>query len=222
MEIYEEFKLSRITKDYVLQKLENNGVCLGPLDQILDDLLCFYKNNPEKLLRKYHILQDEDNITPGVETLTDLDIYYSGTDGIPIVKETLTTKEVFQDIKTKTSKYYTYKNNKLCEIDINDLQSNKNYNALYRFSEPKTKKFWDISNLEKYDIVALYIKSNYEPYTMLDNAIVSLCTDTYILGLYPVDIIKLNVSDENYIKLLNMAKNDKTFWIKHEELLKHD
>lgn len=216
MEIYEEFKLSRITKDYVLQKLENNGVCLGPFDQILDDLLCFYENNAEKLLRRYHILKDEDTIIYGAE---EFDVYYSETDGIPIVKETMTKAD---DIKTETYKYYTYKNNMLCEIDIKDLQSNKNYNALYRDANSNEKKLFDISNLSKLDIVALYIKSNYEPYTMLDNAIVSLCTDTYILRLYPVDIIKLNVSDENYIKLLNMAKNDKTFWIKYEELLKHD
>lgn len=218
MEILSKNKIERITKDYVLQKLENNGVCLGPLDQILDDLLCFYKNNPEKLLRKYHILQDEDNITSGIETLTDLDIYYSETVGIPIVKETLTKTEVFGDVKTETYKYYTYKNNMLCEIDINDLQINKNYNALYRFSEPKTKKFFDISNLEKYDIVALYIKSNYEPYTMLDNAIVSLCTDTYIIQLFPAEIIKLDKSKKDYCDLLNQAHNDKTFMSEYNKL----
>ena len=101
----------------------------------------------------------------------------------------------------------------LCGIDIKDLQNDKNYNALYGDATPNTKKFWDISNLPKYDFVALYIKSKYTPYIELAAAMMSLCacTYTFILFDFDLEIIKLNPSNENYLELLNMAKNDETF-----------
>lgn len=196
-------KVLRPTMDYVWMYLERNGVSLGNISNIFYDLLDFYNYDAYEILKSYSILKDIDQIGSGPEYLTDFDIYYSDIYGIPIVKETIINRG---DLLYN---YYTYNNNRLCKFNYEILNCDKNYNDLYRDGD----KFWDISNLPKYDFVALYIKSKYTPYIELAAAMMSLCacTYTFILFDFDLEIIKLNPSNENYLELLNMAKNDETF-----------
>lgn len=209
-------KVLRPTMDYVWMYLERNGVSLGNISNIFYDLLDFYNYDAYEILKSYSILKDIDQIGSSPKYLTDFDIYYSDICGIPIVKETIINRG---DLLYN---YYTYNNNRLCKFNYEILDCDKNYNDLYRDGD----KFWDISNLPKYDFVALYIKSKMAPYqadiTPITNYdyIKSICDETQVLKLYNTEIIKLKVFDENYIDLLIRAKKDKTFRLKYGEFPK--